>query len=224
MTEKATTYDTILSSFLKGMLARADADNTIIVVRSDHGLQAGPITDDYSIQIEALRPWTEIIVPKTLQGILLNTLFGNQQRLVTGFDFYKTLTTSIVGDETNIMPNPPSWANHLWQEEVAPARTCTDAMVSNDYCRFEGQRTFSAPNLRACNLMEKEQQIVCPLMAENFTNSMSEIVSTTLQEWICPREGSVEPTIPPSLAKMWQVASCWLSSFFSRESLKLSVE
>jgi len=128
MANLADVYDYIFSSFLRRMLSKADT-NTIIVVRADHGLQAGPQTADYSIQIEALRPMTHIIVPKQLQGLSLSKLFDNQNRLATGFDLYNTLASSVVGDNKSLMPMPPPWSKHLWQESITNSRTCADAKV-----------------------------------------------------------------------------------------------
>ena len=99
MANLAETYDLILSTFLERMLSRPDASNTVIVLRADHGLQAGPQTADYSIQVEALRPWTEIVVPKDGWGGMksIESLFLNQGRLVTGPDLYRTLTSLMTG-------------------------------------------------------------------------------------------------------------------------------
>ena len=86
MASRAEAYDILLSSFLRRFLSRPDTSNTIVFLRADHGLQGGLTTTDYSIQQEALRPWTELIVPKTLEGMSLDILFNNQQQLATGFD------------------------------------------------------------------------------------------------------------------------------------------
>ena len=150
--------------------------NTIIVVRADHGLQAGPQTSDYSLQIEALRPWTEIIVPKTLHGLSLQKLHDNQDKLATGFDLYKTLTSSIVGQDTSIIPDPSPWAYHLWQDTIAANRSCVDAHVPLPYCIFESQRTFASPNLRTCNIAEDDQTIMCPSYSDVYQRNMSTAV------------------------------------------------
>ena len=79
----AESYDVLLSSFLTSMFKRAgdrrsragDADldldlddETVVVVRSDHGLQFGPLAVDHSTQVEHVRPWTEMAVPVSLLG------------------------------------------------------------------------------------------------------------------------------------------------------------
>jgi hypothetical protein len=153
MAADAETYDSTLSSFLKRFLERDDAANTIIVVRADHGLQGGPSSPDYSLQIEALRPWTEIIVPKALPGLSLDNLFINRQRLVTGFDFYNTITTSIMGKNKELMKELPVYSMHLWNGVIPATRSCLDTGVRPAYCIYESQRSFSAPNLRSCKFV-----------------------------------------------------------------------
>jgi hypothetical protein len=121
------------------------------VVRADLGLQGGPSAPDYSVQIEALRPWAEIIVPKALPGLSLSNLFMNRQMLVTGFYFYNTLTASIIGERKALMNEPPFYSTHLWNDVIPTTRSCLDAGDGPDYCVYESQRSFSAPNLRSCN-------------------------------------------------------------------------
>jgi len=52
LAKRAEVYDAILSAFLERMLARNDMQNTILIIRADHGLQSGPTMADYSMQIE----------------------------------------------------------------------------------------------------------------------------------------------------------------------------
>ena len=160
--------------------------NTFIILRSDHGLQDGPTRVDYSTQIEALRPWTEILVPKDLKAVSLATLFGNQQRLVTSADLYRTLTTLITSQDDEGMtlclfvlcqrrtahllllqcplPNLKAkikhsdWTINVLKDTIPPNRTCEDAKVFSDYCIYEQLRTFTAPNLGTCLLAEKHQK------------------------------------------------------------------
>ena len=211
MADRAEAYDVVLSSFLRRMLDRPDMTNTIIVLRADHGLQGGSTTPDYSIQQEALRPWTEIIVPKNLPGLSLDTLFNNQQRLATGFDLYNTITDSIVGTSQSIAPEMPRWTHHLWKNAIPSSRTCVDANVRAEYCLLESQRSFTAPNLGTCNLAEEEQSLVCPHLVDSFHNQMSAVVSAAfyttehIQPHACPGDvASVAPnTLAPSLAESW---------------------
>ncbi|CAB9518473.1 multicellular organism reproduction [Seminavis robusta] len=212
MADDAETYDIMLSSFLRRMMAKKDMSNTIIVVRADHGLQAGPATPDYSIQVEALRPWTEIIVPKTLAGLSLSNLYENRQQLTTGFDLYNTLTTAIVGTEKGLVKEPPSWSHHLWNEVIPDTRTCADAQVKSDYCLYESQRSFSAPNLRSCNMVEDDQRLVCPFFSDEFKEEMSSSVSnffysSTIQEKVCPAEAkdATTTTTKSSFVDEWNM-------------------
>merc|ERR1712151_1203911 len=70
-------YDDYLSKFLEEMLQRPDAQNTIIVLRSDHGLQGGPAPIDFSFQVEHMRPFNNLIVPEKFHGLSLDILFSN---------------------------------------------------------------------------------------------------------------------------------------------------
>jgi Protein of unknown function (DUF229) len=177
MANAAESYDIVLESFLRRFLTRSEIANTIIVVRADHGLQAGPQTADYSLQIEALRPWTEIIVPKTLPGMSLSNLFDNQHRLTTGFDLYKTLTTSIIDQDQSLVSEHFPWTHHLWEDGIPETRTCKDAHVPLPYCIYESQRALTSPNFRTCNLFELDQTIMCPHYRHVFQRNMSMAVA-----------------------------------------------
>lgn len=180
MANLAEAYDMTLSAFLKQMLSGPAMEGTIIVLRSDHGIQAGPITSDYSIQVEALRPWTEIIIPKKFPGLSLGTLFDNQSRLATSFDLYKSIANIISGNEMSTNTIVESSATvatyHLWQQSIPKNRTCAEAGVRADYCVYENQRTCAAPNLRTCNIVEEDQRLVCPQFAEAFQIDMGAVV------------------------------------------------
>eukprot|EP00957_Ditylum_brightwellii_P160687 12233380-Ditylum_brightwellii.AAC.1 len=65
------------------MLQRPDANNTIIVLRSDHGLQGGPSPIDFSTQVEHMYPFNNLIVPNTFRGSSwwIENLFSNQDKL-----------------------------------------------------------------------------------------------------------------------------------------------
>ena len=213
MASRAEAYDILLSSFLQRMLARPDMTNTILVLRADHGLQGGLTTPDYSIQQEALRPWTELVIPKTLPGLSLETLFDNQQQLATGFDIYKTITESVLGTRQSLAPPMPRWALHLWKTAIPPTRTCADANVRGEYCLFESQRTFTAPNLGTCNLAEEEQSLVCPHLEDSFHNQMSAAVSAAfyttdhIKPQACPGDTvyGASTAASPSLLEIWNI-------------------
>ena len=211
MASRAEAYDILLSSFLRRFLSRPDTSNTIVFLRADHGLQGGLTTTDYSIQQEALRPWTELIVPKTLEGMSLDILFNNQQQLATGFDIYHTITESIVGGVESLAPPIPKWSLHLWKTAIPPSRTCAEAGVREEYCRLESQRAYTAPNLGTCNLAEEEQSLVCPHHEDSFQSQMSSEVSAAfhtmnnIQTEACLVDSTSIPQPPllQSLAKVW---------------------
>lgn len=144
MTLAAEAYDILLAEFLTEFLE--EATNTIILVRSDHGLQGGGQTRDYAVQIEAYRPWTEVILPRTFPEKSLDNLYKNQDRLVTGHDLYRTIATAAIAGESTNMPPPGDWAIDFLDKEIPESRTCADARVPADYCIYEDERSFSTPN------------------------------------------------------------------------------
>lgn len=156
-------YDEMLSQFLKRLLESKSAKRTIIVVRSDHGLQDGPFRVDYSLQTEALRPWTELVVPKGLPGFDVRKLAENQDSLVTGFDLYHTLAKTIGARSPDKISVPSGWSYHLWKEIVPNHRTCSDARIPSDFCFFEEEHSNStiSPNFGTCNRGEQNQFIFC---------------------------------------------------------------
>jgi len=173
MATAAEAYDTVLSSFLEGMLRRADATNTLIVVRGDHGLQGGSNVADYAIQVEALRPWTEMIVPNEFPNLSLTTLLENQDRLATGYDLYRTLAEAIVAGNETLMPPPSPWTFNLLHQSIPENRTCVDAKVPLHYCLFESERVLSSPSLSTCNPQELHQEFACAPLVGHFLDHMA---------------------------------------------------
>jgi hypothetical protein len=138
-------YDDLISEFLKEMLSRRDAKKTVIVLRSDHGIQGGPAPIDYSTQVEHMNPFNTLIVPEGLNGLSLKSLFSNQERLVTGFDLYHTLrgiltpslnqTTPKGKKEMNgLKGDLKKWSYNLLAVEVPDIRTCKDARIPYTFC------------------------------------------------------------------------------------------
>lgn len=196
MSLAAEAYDTTLASFLENMLEREDTNNTIFIVRSDHGHQGPPNNIDYSSQIEALRPWTEIIVPKNFPNYTIQNLYKNQHRLVSGPDLYRSLANLIVQGEPGIMPAPSDWTIDFLNDEIPMSRTCADAKVSSDYCVYEAERTLTSPNWGTCNLAENKQAFLCPSFSDEWRHSLSAnvrsvVVSRRIEEESFCRTGNL---------------------------------
>lgn len=137
----AEAYDELLSSFLEKMIKQPDADNTIIIIRSDHGLQGGPSKVDYSTQIEHMNPWSNIIVPAKFPTLSITSLEANQKRLVTGFDLYRTLRNLITLKQPRTPEGIPKWSFDLIATEIPLDRSCSDARIPLPLCPCMNERT-----------------------------------------------------------------------------------
>ena len=133
----AENYDSVVYGFLTEIMARNDARDTYIVLRSDHGLQGGPYPIDYSTQIEHMHPWTAIIAPANHQSLSREAFAANQNKLATGFDMYHSIrylmSPSLVQktDSKNSLlfdAGIPRWSHNLFHE-VIPSRNCKDAKI-----------------------------------------------------------------------------------------------
>jgi len=131
----AEAFDDSLHQFLSEFFTREDMDDTIVVVRADHGLQDGPMLEEYSTQVEVFRPFTEVVVPEHFRGLSLEALWKNQARLVSGYDLYRTLTTAMIAGGTDTGAALPPWAVDLFAEEVPTTRSCWEARLPQDNCR-----------------------------------------------------------------------------------------
>jgi hypothetical protein len=149
-------YDDYLSAFLDEMLKRDDSSNTIIVIRSDHGIQGGPAPIDYSAQVEHMNPFNVIIIPQSFRRSRHNILYSNQNKLVTGYDLYNTLRYLIAphskdgsvlklknfkGHDTGI----PDWSFNLLKDIVPHDRNCLDAMIPAEMCPCLEERSDLMP-------------------------------------------------------------------------------
>ena len=63
MTAVTASYDRQLAGFLSSMISRDSFENTIIIVRADHGLQGGPSTVEYGSLLSLLLFITGRLVP-----------------------------------------------------------------------------------------------------------------------------------------------------------------
>ena len=163
MTTMAERYDELLFHFLTGILSRQDADRTVIILRSDHGLQRGPMAMDYSLQTEHRRPWTEILVPEDLVASK-EALFVNQHRMTTGFDLYNTMRSLL--SRSKGQPDDegiPHWSFDLLSDTIPVNRTCADAKVDVELCRgMPVSREYGV-----CNKLDKQQVGFCAAKGAN---------------------------------------------------------
>ncbi|KAL3921537.1 MAG: hypothetical protein SGILL_002698 [Bacillariaceae sp.] len=158
VTVMAERYDEHLYQFLKGMLSRSDAHQTVIILRSDHGLQRGPMAMDYGLQVEHRRPWTEILVPEGLVASK-HALFENQNRMTTGFDLYNTIRSLLSRSkgQRDDEGMPSDWSFDLLSDEIPLNRTCKDARVDAELCRTSPvSREYGV-----CNRFDKQQKSFC---------------------------------------------------------------
>ena len=158
MTLMAERYDELLHDFLIGLLQRPDANRTVLILRSDHGLQRGPMAMDYSLQTEHRRPWTEMLVPKDLVGSK-EAMFINQHRMTTGFDLYHTMRLLLSRSNGGKADNEgiPHWSFDLLSDVVPLNRTCEDARVDVELCRGRPvSREYGV-----CNRLDKQQVGFC---------------------------------------------------------------
>ena len=146
----AENYDQSLYEFLSGFVTREDARETLIVLRSDHGLQGGPWPIDYSVQIEHMRPLTTLLFPSSYKHIDKTVLAINQERLTTGFDIYNTIRFAMApSDKSDFSPldaGIPRWSFNLIKQEIPKSRTCSDAKVPIDFCPCVDERSDLAPS------------------------------------------------------------------------------
>lgn len=160
MTVMAERYDQHLSEFLDGLLSQKNSQDTVVILRSDHGLQRGPMAMDYALQVEHRHPWTELLVPERLIPSKA-AFFQNQHRMTTGFDLYNTIRSivsrsngSMIDDDEGV---PKRYSYDLLADEIPIHRTCEDAMVDPRLCR-------KAPIPReygVCNVLDPKQANFC---------------------------------------------------------------
>ena len=140
----AEAYDELLSIFLKTIFSSPFFKHTIIVLRSDHGLQGGPAAIDYSTQQEHAHTWSHVLFHESFSDFSINALETNQNRLVTGYDLYKTLIGLVNGSSSSSGQYPvPTWSYDLFKEIVPLNRTCDEAKIPPEYCLCINKRTPS---------------------------------------------------------------------------------
>jgi hypothetical protein len=151
-------YDVQLATFMERILYTKEFENTIVVVRADHGLQGGPTTVDYSVQVEHREPWTQIIIPQALAGDSLSILATNQDRLATGFDLYHSFRNLMSSRDVAPMPD---WSFDMFRDEIPLDRSCQDAKIPDDFCPCEGRGLDRSPHFGVCNVFEPYNDLFC---------------------------------------------------------------
>ncbi len=160
MISRAELYDEHIKKFLEKILSRKDSQRTVIILRSDHGLQKGPKSMDFSLQVEHRHPWTEILVPENLI-VSKKALFHNQGRMLTGYDLYKTMRF-LMSDRSSPKDageGIPKWSFDLLAEEIPKNRTCEGAKVDSSLCPDVKQtRQYGV-----CNRLDPGQAQFCEI-------------------------------------------------------------
>ena len=151
-------YDDQLASFLERIASHKEFENTIVVVKTDHGLQGGPSTVDYSQQVEHREPWTQIIISQDLAGESLSVLAQNQDRLATGYDLYHTIRAIMRSMDAAPVPD---WSYNLFKSVIPKERSCKEAKIPIDFCPCEDIGFDRAPHFGICNVYEEYQDLFC---------------------------------------------------------------
>lgn len=167
MVAVAEEYDGQLAAFLSRMVNHQSFSNTIIVLRSDHGLQGGPMTMEYAMQVEHREPWAYLLLPQALVGDSLKSLFVNQDRIVTGHDLYQSLLKMMMvglpnDERAKHLSAVPAWSYNLLHDVVPETRSCKDAKVPEQYCLCEEQVEYRPPSLGVCNTFDQYGDLFCP--------------------------------------------------------------
>jgi Protein of unknown function (DUF229) len=163
MVSVAEEYDSQLRNFLQFIVLHPSFLNTFVVVRADHGLQGGPATLEYSMQVEHREPWTQMLLPQSLAGEITK-LYTNQDKVVTGHDVYRTLRDLMESSSTNSRttgaPVPP-WSYNILRDLIPATRTCEDAKVPIYFCPCEEQVHDRPPTLGVCNPFDQYGDLFC---------------------------------------------------------------
>lgn len=132
----AEAYDELLSSSLRSMMTSGLLNDTMVILRSDHGLQGGPSGNiEYSTQQEHLNVWNNIILPARFRdgSASFEALAQNQDRMVSGFDLYHTMIRHMARGVAIDTP-VPSWSYDLLNSVIPRNRTCADARIEAAFC------------------------------------------------------------------------------------------
>ena len=165
MVSVAEEYDGQLQAFLQFMVLHPSFSNTVIVVRADHGLQGGPATLEYSMQVEHREPWTQMLLPQSLaSGSGITQLYNNQDKVVTSHDLYRTLRDLMETPSTNgriMAAQVPPWSYNVLRDSIPATRTCKDAKVPLYLCPCEEQVHDRPPSFGVCNPFDQYGDLFC---------------------------------------------------------------
>ena len=171
--------DQVLPAFLEAFLKSPAGRDTVVVLRSDHGLQSGPWAFEFSQQWEHKQPMLHLLLPYAVATPEVRArLADNSARLVTSFDLYNTLmgiltssapaTTRGGGSSEVPLKGPIPWAYNLLTQHVPENRSCSSAGVARNFCGCANEETGEIdgesplrPLTGICNHLNKFQKGFC---------------------------------------------------------------
>ena len=90
--------DNSTHDFFSQLISNSLLDDTVVVFMSDHGPQAGAISETYFKEVESRLPFMFISLGKRLRRQYGDILDTNANRLVTPFDIHATLKHILYGN------------------------------------------------------------------------------------------------------------------------------
>lgn len=131
--------DKSVAQFLDTLFTNHYADNTVIILYSDHGFRFGSLLKTKSAVYEQRLPLMYIYVPDTLHLDGLNSdqlrqvLRENQNRLTSHLDVHPTLLHLLYGDPPSSNSSGYSFGQSLFTS-IPGNRTCEEAGIRPNYC------------------------------------------------------------------------------------------
>ena len=142
-------YDAMLSDFLASVLKNT-MQNTLILLKGDHGQHSGPETVEFDVQVEHRMPWGRLLVPSRLVPNA-GRLRTNAERLVSPFDLHATLQAALLRDSRigqraqpeEVQATASNAPIDLLMTEVPALRTCREARIPTWLCPCQHERLAS---------------------------------------------------------------------------------
>ena len=142
-------YDAMLSDFLASVLKNT-MQNTLILLKGDHGQHSGPETVEFDVQVEHRMPWGRLLVPSRLVPNA-GRLLTNAGRLVSPFDLHATLQAALLRDSRigqraqpeEVQATASNAPIDLLMTEVPALRTCREARIPDWLCPCQHERLAS---------------------------------------------------------------------------------